>query len=80
MPMAQLDRRLSAAKRQWLGQLTIGAENRESRIMGAARSVLYTGTTVSDKDAAERIMSVSADSIKALAVSLSDPSILTFHP
>ncbi|MBO4942316.1 MAG: insulinase family protein [Muribaculaceae bacterium] len=79
-PASTLDRRIAAAKRQWLGQLAIGSENRENRIMGSARSVLYTGGLTSDEEVVEQIMAVGREQIVSRARSFSEPSVLTFRP
>lgn len=79
-PAVTLERRLAAAKRQWLGQLAIGSENRENRIMGSARAVLYTGRITGDEESVERIMAVSPERIISRAEALSKPSVLTFRP
>ena len=79
-PSAQLEQLLTKAKRQWLGQLAIGSENRENRIMGAARAVLFTGQTVPDNISIERIKAVDAQQIKDRALRLTSPATLTYHP
>lgn len=79
-PAAQLERLLSRAKRQWLGQLTIGSENRENRIMGAARAILYAGSITPDSVAAEHIMAITPKQIAARAQALASPSYLIYHP
>lgn len=79
-PAVTLDRRLAAAKRQWLGQLAIGSENRENRIMGSARAVLYTDTLTSDEEAVEQIMAIGREQIISRAQAFSKPSVLTFRP
>lgn len=79
-PAVTLDRRIAAAKRQWLGQLAIGSENRENRIMGSARAILYTGALISDEEAVDRIMAVDREQIVSRARSFSSPSVLTFRP
>jgi len=79
-PVNTLDRRLAAAKRQWLGQLAIGSENRENRIMGSARAILYTGAVMSDEESIEEIMSVGREHIVSRAQALASPSVLTFRP
>ena len=79
-PAAQLERLLSRAKRQWLGQLTIGSENRENRIMGAARAILYAGSITPDSVAAEHIMAIPPKQIAARAQALASPSYLIYHP
>lgn len=79
-PTDTLERQLARAKRQWLGQLAIGSENRENRIMGAARALLQTKHIITDAEAVEHIQAVNADQIKVRAEALLSPAILIFHP
>lgn len=79
-PAGTLERRLDRAKRQWLGQLAIGSENRENRIMGAARALLQTGRIITDAEATEHIQTIKAGQIKSRAEALLSPATLIFHP
>ncbi len=73
-------RRLAAAQKQYLGQRSIAAENRENRIFAAARSLLFTGNIPDYAEITEKIREISAGSLRALAARLTSPSILIFQP
>ena len=60
-------RRLSVAKRQFLGQLAIAAENNESYMLGAAKSYLVFGEVDGFGDAKEKIGAIQAESIRSVA-------------
>lgn len=80
MPESQLEKRLLRAKRQYSGQLAIGSENRENRIMSVARSVLHNGILPDESLALKKIESVGVSEIKARALALANPSYLIFKP
>lgn len=80
MPTARLESRLRQAKRQWLGQLAIASENRENRIMGLAREVLYTGHNTTDIETTERIEAITAEEIRQRASRLIKPAHLIYKP
>lgn len=73
-------RRLAAAKKQYLGQRSIAAENRESRIFSSARSLLFTGTIPEAAEVTEKIQNITAESLRMLASKMEEPSILIFQP
>lgn len=77
---SELERRLDRTKRQYLGQLAIGSENRENRVMGNARHVLYFDNLPGEDTALEAIKAVTAAQIKALAEKLIKPATLVFTP
>lgn len=79
-PSALLEKRLAKARRQYTGQLAIGSENRENRIMSFARSVLHTSTLPDENLTLQRIEAITADEIKTRAAALSDASYLIFQP
>lgn len=60
-------RRLSVAKRQFLGQLAISAENNESYMLGAAKSCLVFGEIDNFQTAREKIAAIDAESIRLVA-------------
>ncbi len=72
------DNRLAKAKRQYLGQLSIASENRENRIMSAARSVLFRGYTSTLEETGREIDSVTLTQIENLAAAMLDGSSLIF--
>lgn len=60
-------RQLSIAKRQFLGQLAISAENNESYMLGAAKSYMVFGEVDGYDTARERIDAVVAEDLRAVA-------------
>lgn len=60
-------RRFEMAAKQYLGQLNIAAENRESRILSAARSVLFRGGCATMNEVFENIHSVRREDVMTLA-------------
>lgn len=72
------DNRLAKAKKQYLGQLSIASENRENRIMSAARSVLFRGYAPTLEDTCREIECVTSSQIENLAASMLDGSTLIF--
>ncbi len=73
-------RRLEQAKRQYLGQLVVAADNRENRILSIARSTLFCGRAAEPSETDERIHAVTADALSAAAATLTDASTLTLGP
>lgn len=63
-------RRLDRAKKQYLGQLIVGSENLENRILGIARQTLFRGAAIPSQEIIDNIRSVTPDEITALASSL----------
>lgn len=72
-------RRLTAAKKQYLGQLAVAAENRENTASAAARGALIFGTPVDYATNSEKINAVTADDIARLAGAFADASTLIFN-
>lgn len=71
------ERRLEAAKRQLIGQLTVGSVNSEQVAISMGRSVLYRGRAVSLSETIESLRSVSAEELHEAAASLLSLSRLT---
>lgn len=80
MPADKLAHRLARAKRQYLGQLAIASENRENRVMAAARAVLFKDMLPSDELVRESIEGIDAAAISSLAARMSDPAALIYIP
>lgn len=75
------ERRLEAAKKQYMGQLLIAGENRENRILSAARAVLFRGRTATAAETAAAINAVSGAELSTLAARmLKEGSVLTLGP
>ncbi len=79
-PEKILERRLVKAKRQYLGQMAIAAENRENRVMAFARFVLYNDCLPSDAALFEAVQTVTSSQITALATALAEPAALIYRP
>lgn len=74
------ERALSKAKKQFLGQLTVGSENREQLTLGTARATLYYGRALTPAQVYDRVMQVTPDRLLSLAATIaSAPSILTLR-
>lgn len=58
------EKQLTAAKRQFIGQLIVGSENAEQLILNAARGLLLRGQTRSLTQAIEAIESISVTDLK----------------
>lgn len=73
--------RLEAAKKQYLGQLTVASESRENMVLGCARSLLWRGQIINPAETEARIRSLSAaDILTAATPLLTNLSSLTFTP
>lgn len=72
--------RLDRARKQYLGQLTLAGENRENRILAAARSVLVRGSVTTDAEVTAALAAVTPADIRDNAARLLDASILSFVP
>ena len=71
-------RRLDAARKQYLGQLAIASENRENRIMALARATLFHGKPSPAEEIIEAIKAVTTDDIASLAAKMADASYLIY--
>ena len=56
-------RALDAARRQYTGQLVVGSDNRESMIMGCARSMLLRGKVHTHKEIIDRLNAITPESL-----------------
>lgn len=82
---AGLDRHLSpkkleAAKKQYLGQLIISAENRENSVLAVARSLLWRNEVIAPEITEAAIRDLTAADILTAAEPMMRPSVLTFSP
>jgi predicted Zn-dependent peptidase len=73
-------RQLSAAKKQYLGQLILANENGENRAISIARTTLKRGSVLSRNQIVEAINAVSADDIRDMAAKFTNLSSLTLGP
>ena len=71
-------RQLDAAKKQYLGQLTVGSLNTEQLALGMARSTMLTGRVRPRREINEAIMAVTPAKISEIASGLR-MSTLTLH-
>lgn len=72
-------RRLSIAKKQFVGQFSITSENNEGYMIGAAKSYLVFGEVDSMRNAAEKINAITKEDIREAANEVfSDMSLLLY--
>ena len=64
-PLTQ--RALDTARRQYTGQLVVAGENRESMIMGCARSLLLRGKVLTNKEMLDRLNVITPESLSVAA-------------
>lgn len=74
------DRRLQAAKKQFMGQLVIASENLESRILAIARRTLFCGRALTPGQLRDAIEAITPTDLSDLAATLQPLSSLTFGP
>lgn len=74
------ERTLAAAKKQYVGQTIVAAENREQMALSTGRALLFNGHVAPQEDIVERIMSLSAENLRMAAEAFAPErcSILTF--
>ncbi len=74
-------RRFSAVVRQHIGQLTVGAENKENTILSMARAALYRGEVESLQDIVTQISMLSPEDLRMAAEMIAPNrlSMLTFY-
>lgn len=73
-------RALSAAKKQYLGQSVLAAENAENRIIAIARATLFRGFALSDSAFRQFVAEISSDDIRDCASMLLGTSSLALVP
>lgn len=74
------ERYVSAAKKQYIGQLTVASDNRESTIISAARAALIYNRLNDTKRLVEKIEAVTPEMLRSAAESAACRSVLTFAP
>lgn len=74
------ERRLEMAKRQYLGQIVVGSENRESRVLGIARAALFIGKAATAEETESAVRAVGLDALTAAAATIIESSTLTLGP
>lgn len=72
--------KLTAAKKQYLGQLVVAADNRENSALSAARSILWRGDIIDADETADAIRRLSVGDIVSAAENLLPLSALVFSP
>lgn len=74
------ERALEAAKKQFIGQLTVASDNHEAFALSAGKSFLYNGRHVTNQEVNTRINAVTAQQLMDAAASIhpTRASILTF--
>lgn len=73
-------RALSAAKKQYLGQSVLAAENAENRIIAIARATLFRGFALSDSAFRQFVAEITSDNIRDCASMLLGTSSLALVP
>ncbi len=76
-PLTQ--RALDSARRQYTGQLVVGSENRESMIMGCARSLLLRGKVLTNKEMLDRLNIITPESLSVAAKWFATDSMCTLR-
>lgn len=71
------ERRLAAAKRQYIGQLTLGHDNKEQLALSSGRAVLHGMQPPTLQATVERLQSVSAVSLREAAERLAEAPLRT---
>ena len=74
------ERFVRAAKKQYIGQLAVASDNRESTIISSARAALTYGSISPTSALIERINSITSESLRSAAEKIIHPSVLTFAP
>lgn len=70
-------RSLERAKKQYLGQMIVGSESLENRVLGIARQTLFNGRAALPRETVEAVRAVTAADIAYMASSLLPLSRLT---
>lgn len=73
-------RRLSMARKQYMGQLTVASQNIENHIISLARASLTRGRALTDREIIDHLQAVDTDTLASLAVQLAGSVSLTFTP
>ncbi len=76
-PMA--GRALDRAKKQFLGQLTIGSSNHEQMALSIARATLFHNHALTTEQVRQRVMEVTPERLMAIAQLATNSSRLTLH-
>lgn len=71
-------RALAAAKKQYIGQLAVASDNRESLALSTARSAMYYREVPTPRQTVDRIMAVSAADLMDAATAMTSLSRLVF--
>ncbi|MGM9827664.1 MAG: M16 family metallopeptidase [Muribaculaceae bacterium] len=74
------ERCLSAAKKQYLGQLILADDNRDNRAIAIARATLFRGKALTAGEMTKLVRDVSAESLRQAAEKVSRLSVLTMGP
>lgn len=70
-------RRLAAVRKQYRGQLTLGQENVENRIIGIARAILLHGNALSSAEVEKLLAGITPEAIREMAAAIQPLSRLT---
>ena len=74
------NRRLKAAKKHYIGQMTVGSDNREQMALAAARATLFNGHVAPAEEIIERTNAITAEELRQAAehIATQGLSLLTF--
>lgn len=71
------ERALNAAKKQYLGQLTVAGENKENVALAIGKSTLFNKGVTPAQETTERIRSITQEDIRLAAESIAHPGLST---
>lgn len=74
------ERRLAAAKKQYLGQLILANDNRENRAIAVGRATLFRGRALTATEVTEMVRAVTPEDLRPAAAMVATPSVLTLGP
>lgn len=74
------DNKLTAAKKQYLGQMILADDNRENRAIAISRATLFRGKALTPAEMISLVNDVSADNLRDAAISIVNSSLLVLGP
>lgn len=74
------ERRLTAARKQYLGQLILANDNRENRAIAVGRATLFRGRALTSAQVTDMVRAVTPQALRDAAALVVAPSVLTLGP
>lgn len=74
------DKKLAAAKKQYLGQMILADDNRENRAIAISRATLFRGKALTPSEMISLVHDVSAENLREAAALIADCSVLVMGP